>query len=276
MITLNKTQLQNFEKIYNLSRHEILILLKEIMRRDYTKLFFQDKYEISEKDYETFKLWLHRRSNGEPIAKIIEKKEFYGNLFKTTKNTLDPRPETELLIDIFRDIYQNYSCNLKILDLGAGTGCIGISILKLYKNATCCFVDISKNAISIAKQNATSHYVYNRSKFVISNWFKNIRSKFDIIISNPPYVSNNYNLDRETLYDPAIALFGGNNGLDAYKVILPYASKYLSNNGILIIEIGFDQSEKIKNIQTDLKLLSIKHDLAGHNRACVFCKNCFV
>lgn len=270
MITLSKTEFQDIANDYLVSYNEALLLLSNILKIEYSKLFLKKTYDIPEKDYKNLQLFLSRRAKGEPIAKIIEKKEFYCLEFKTTRDTLDPRPETELLIDLFKAYYLDTSANLRILDFGAGTGCIGITLLKIYNNTTCCFTDISAEALNVAQRNAETHQVQMRSEFLISDWFNKITGKFDIIVSNPPYVAMNYKLDRETIYDPKIALFAGNEGMDAYKKILPNASKYLNPSGLLLLEIGYDQSEKIKQIHSDLKLLRIEKDIAGISRACVF------
>ena len=236
----------------------------------YSSLFFEKTYQISEDAYQNLHLFLSRRSKNEPISKILEKKEFYGFSFKTTQDTLDPRPDTELLIDLFKKYHLDNDHNLRLLDLGAGTGCIGITLLKFFPNAVCCFADISAKALSITQENAAKHQVLDRSEFTLSDWFANIDKKFDVIISNPPYVATNYKLDKTTLYDPHIALFAGNDGMDAYRNILPNAAKYLKPAGLLLLEIGYDQAEKIKQIPSDLKLLSMEQDLAGIRRACIF------
>lgn len=270
MITLTRDELKNLAINYGISYHETLLLLSQIVKIEYSKLFFEKSYKISETEYKNLQLFLSRRNKGEPIAKIIEQKEFYGLTFKTTRNTLDPRPETELLVDLFKKRYLNTAQDLRILDLGAGTGCIGITLLKLYRNARCCFVDICARALEVTQENANTHQVHTRSRFILSDWFENIDEKFDAIISNPPYVATNYELEQDTMYDPAPALFAGNDGMDAYKVILPNASKYLNTEGLLLVEIGYDQAEKIKQIHSDLKLLRIEKDLAGISRACLF------
>jgi len=270
MKTLTKYELQNLAIIYDISYHETLLILAHILNVEYTYLFFEKSYDLSEDDYKTLNLFLSRRNKGEPISKIFEKKEFYGLNFKTTKDTLDPRPETELLIDLFKKYHLNSSQNLQILDLGSGTGCIGITLLKLFPNALCCFADISAKALSITRENSKMHQVLDRSEFIRSDWFENIDKKFDVIISNPPYVATSYELDRETLYDPEAALFAGSDGMEAYRNILPNASNYLKPDGLLLLEIGYNQAEKIKQISSDLSLLHMERDLAGIRRACVF------
>ena len=270
MKSLSKDSLKKMAVNYNILPYELLLILSYVLKIDYSKLFFKKSYEISDQDFKTFENYIERRGRGEPIAKIIQQKEFYNFCFKTTCDTLDPRPETELIIDLFKETYKDTSAKLKILDLGSGTGCLGISLLKLYENAECLFADISPKALAIAKENALNLGVYERSEFVVSNWFENIGNHFDVIVSNPPYVADGYDLDRETLCDPKIALFAGSDGMDAYRAILPHAAKFLNPGGFLYIEIGFDQSEKIQKIDTDLKLCSVKKDLAGIDRVCVF------
>ena len=270
MIILSKDDLKKLSQRNDVSIHEILLLLTDVLKTDYPKLFFEKSFEIPDEKFDIFKSFVKRRAGGEPIAKIIQKKEFYGLQFKTTRDSLDPRPETELIVDIFRKYHEDSTKKLKILDLGSGTGCLGITLLKLYQNAECLFVDLSQKALAIAKENAKNLGVFDRSKFLISNWFEKVVGPFDVIVSNPPYVSKDYKLDQETLFDPEMALFAGIDGMDAYRMILPDASKYLNPNGILIIEIGFDQADEIKTIPTDLKLIEIEKDLSGIERACVF------
>ena len=268
MITL--TTIKKLSCEYGVSIHGSLILLSNILKSDYSEIFFKKDFEISEAELETLISFLERRGRGEPIAKIIENKEFYGLNFKTTSATLDPRPDTETIIDLFKDYHPNNLEKINILDLGSGTGCLGITILTLFPNATCCFSDISLEALDIAKENAVRLGVFDRSTFRISNWFENINEVFDAIVSNPPYVSDDYELDRETLYDPKIALFAGHDGLDAYNIILPQSQIHLNQNGLLFIEIGFDQLKKIKNITHNLKLIKIGQDLSGIDRVIVF------
>lgn len=270
MKSLSKDSLKKMVVNYNILPYELLLILSYVLKIDYSKLFFKKSYEISDQDFKTFENYIERRGRGEPIAKIIQQKEFYNFCFKTTYDTLDPRPETELIIDLFKETYKDTSAKLKILDLGSGTGCLGISLLKLYKNAECLFVDISPEALAIAKENALNLGVYERSGFVISNWFENIAGRFDTIVSNPPYVADGYKLDRETLYDPKIALFAGSDGMEAYQTILPHIVEFLNPGGYLFIEIGFDQSKKIQKIDTKLQLCGIRKDLAGIDRVCVF------
>lgn len=270
---LKKEDLKQLALCQKVMYHDALLLLSSILKREYSKLFFEKAFDVSENDYAVLKSFLLRRGKSEPIAKIIQKKEFYGLCFKTTSDTLDPRPETELLIDIFKRYHQNDATNLKILDLGSGTGCIGITILTLYPNATCCFVDINPETLEVAKENAKFHQVYKRSGFICSNWFEHIGgATFDVIISNPPYIASNYKIDKETSYDPPLSLFAGADGMDAYRVILPRAHKYLNSNGLLLIEIGIGQSSKITQILTNLRLLHIEKDLAGIERVCTFRK----
>ena len=268
MIDLSNQRLKQLSIEYGVSHHETLLLLSNILKQEYSKLFFTKSYQLSDENYEKFILYLSRRSKCEPIAKIVGEKEFYDVKFKTTQDTLDPRPETETLIELVREYYTNTLQPLKILDLGAGTGCIGITLLKLYANASCCFVDISPKALDVAKKNAQIHKVDTQSQFIVSNWFQNVNGDFDVIVSNPPYVETEYPLDKSTLYDPAIALFAGADGMDAYRAILPNVSKYLQPDGLLFIEIGFCQ--QIDKITSDLRLLCAKKDLSQINRACVF------
>lgn len=273
MITISKSDISNLTDLNNVSKKEALLLLADILKSTYSKIFFEKSIQLSSDNFEIFKSYLKRRENGEPISKIIQKKEFYGFLYKTTKDTLDPRPETELIIDLFRSYYKDETAKLNVLDLGSGTGCVGISILKYYKNAKCCFVDISQNALHIAKENARTLDVFQRCEFKISNWFQNVNEIYDVIVSNPPYISENYDLDREVLYDPHLALFAENEGMAAYQSIIPNASKFLKSNGFLILEIGFDQSQKIQKIKTDLNFIKIEKDLSGIERTCVFQKS---
>ncbi len=272
MITISKLDISTLANYHNILQREALLLLADILKSTYSKLFFEKSIQLSGDDLETFKSYLIRRENGEPISKIIQKKEFYGIFYKTTRDTLDPRPETELIVDLFRKNYINENEKLNILDLGAGTGCVGLSILKYYQNAKCSFIDISENALYIAKENAKILNLSQRCDFKISDWFQNITETYDVIVSNPPYISKNYDLEKEVLYDPELALFAENEGMAAYQTIIPTASKFLKSNGLLIIEIGFDQFQKIQEIQTDLTLLKIEKDLSGIYRTCVFQK----
>ncbi len=273
MITISKLDLVVLSGDYNVSTREILLVLSAVLEVDYSKLFFEKSISLPSSKFETFKAYLQRRGDGEPMSKIVQKKEFYGITYKITEHTLDPRPETELIVDLFIECYEDQNSRLNILDLGAGSGCIGLSILGYYPNSVCSFVDISEEALNIAEENAKTLNLSQRCKFIVSDWFQNITENYDIIVSNPPYVSQDYILEREVLYDPHIALFAENNGMAAYQVIIPESSRFLKPGGRLIIEIGFDQCQKIREIPTDLTLVKVEKDLSGTERTCVFQKN---
>lgn len=265
---LSREQISEISK--KISKREILILLANIVKRKSSELFFEKEFFLTDAEYDLFTSFIKRRENHEPIAKIIEKREFYGFEFKTSSETLDPRPETELLVDLFQKYFPDKNAALKILDLGTGTGCIGLSLLKLYRNAKADLTDISDGALDVAKFNAAKLKLNHRANFIKSDWFQNVFQKYDAIVSNPPYICDNFQLDFETSYDPKAALFAGKDGLDAYKKILPNASKFLRDHGLLFVEIGFDQSETILTIQSDLEFVELQNDLAKLPRTVVF------
>ena len=168
---ITRSNLKQICNNYNVTIREGLLLLQDILNINYTELFFKDIINLSDLQYSVFIEYIKRLSNSEPISKIIGYKYFYNNKFYTNRFTLDPRPETELIIELFTKYYINKNEHLKILDLGCGTGCIGLSILLLYNNAELHLVDISQDALNIAKLNAKSLNVIDRCKLIIFEIF---------------------------------------------------------------------------------------------------------
>ena len=270
-IVLTIEDIENLANENHVSIKETSLLVAHILQKSYTEVFFSKKINFSVKQYDVLKDFLKRRKNKEPISKILQKKEFYGAEYTTNSYTLDPRPETELIVDLFQKYFPDKKQKLDILDLGCGTGCIGLSILDLYKNSNVEFVDIDENTLQVCIDNSKEKNLFSRSKFTLSNWFSEINNQFDVIVSNPPYICEHYNLDKEVLYDPKIALFAGQNGLDAYKKIVPNLGKYLKHDGIAILEIGYDQKDSVLNLNTHpLKVLEVAKDLNDIDRTIVF------
>jgi release factor glutamine methyltransferase len=222
-----------------------------------------------------FDQMIERRKNREPISHILGNREFYGYDFKVTANTLDPRADSESLIEAALEYFTNKDQDLKILDLGTGTGCLLLSLLKLYHNASGVGVDISEAALDVARDNAKNLDLDQRVSFVLSNWTEKIEQKFDLIVTNPPYIKDEEILTLEEevrIYEPNLALSGGEDGLDCYKLIAASVGALLNKNGIIIVESGANQDDDIVAIfkEHNLEKFFIKKDLAGINRAIVF------
>ncbi len=247
------------------------ILLSKTLNRPREKILINLEQKINQKNILVFKEYLLRRSKNEPIAYILEEKEFWSKKFKINKHTLIPRPETELLVEKLLNIFKGKK--ITILDIGTGSGCILISLLCDLKKSLGVGIDTSKNAILMAKKNAYKHKLSGRIKF-LNRSFENIFSKkFDLIVSNPPYIEKKdmRNLSEDIKkYEPRMALDGGNDGLDLIKKIIYKSRKILKINGTLAIEIGNKQIEKVSKILTNNNF-RIKHVIKDYknNIRCV-------
>lgn len=182
-----------------------------------------------------------------PLQYILNKASFMGEIFYVDENVLIPRPETEILVT---ETAKLANSNIKILEIGTGSGCIAISLAKLLKNNNITTCDISLNALTVAKKNAENLCPEYKIDFIHSDLFKNITGKYDIIISNPPYIAETLKSDmlpEVTDFEPNNALFADEEGLYFYKKIIQSAHQYLKGKGILAFEVGINQAEKIKN-----------------------------
>lgn len=211
-----------------------------------------------------------RRIMGEPVDMILGYREFYGRRFKVTKDVLSPRPETEMLVEAALDIFKTKP-NANILDLGTGSGAIIISVLAEALNGYGTAIDMSEAALDIARQNAKTHKLTNRIEFLRGEWFAPVKDSYDIILSNPPYITQEAMValaPEVKNFDPPIALSGGEDGLSAYREIILKAKSFLKPGGTLIFEIGFDQAETVTALLTAAGFsgVSTHKDLAGHDR----------
>ena len=222
---------------------------------------------------------IHKRARKIPLTHLTNNREFFANNFYVDENVLDPRPDSEALIEMVINEFEKISF-LNICEMGCGSGCLIISLLKHFKNWHGLAIDISNKALIVAQNNAINNQVSTRINFLESNLFKNFRDDqiFDIIISNPPYIPTNdiENLQDEVrLYEPRIALDGGLDGLDFYRKIAEQSQKFLKNNGDIFLEIGYNQYQDDKNIfeNNNFKFINFKKDLSGIIRVLQFQKN---
>ena len=251
------------------------ILLSKTLNRSKEEILVNLNKNINEKEISLFREYLKRRIKNEPIAYILEEKEFWSKKFKVNKDTLIPRPETELLVDKLLKIYRGKK--ISILDIGTGSGCIIISLISELNKSIGTGIDISKKAILIAKKNATKYNLSNRIKFLNKSFEGLVNKRYDLIVSNPPYIERKdiKNLsDDIKKFEPRMALDGGNDGLDVIKKVI-YKSKYiLKINGLLALEIGNEQIKKVSNILIDNKFI-IKEVIKDYknNIRCVIAQN---
>ena len=211
-----------------------------------------------------------RISKNFPIQYIIGEAYFMGEYFKVTPEVLIPRDETEILVNKAIEIIKKHEFS-SVLDIGTGSGCIACTIAK-QTNATVLGVDISSDALRIALDNVTKLNINNHAVFRKSDLFSKVRSdeKFDVIVSNPPYIPHNTELEKEVLAEPHIALFADDNGLYFYKKIIAEAPNYLNSKGYLIFELGINEAKSVKQImQKDFENIEIFKDLADIERVIV-------
>jgi release factor glutamine methyltransferase len=260
------------------------ILLSHVLEKTST-LYTHENVNITDDEIKKFKVLISERSLGKPVSRIINKRNFWKRDFKLNEEVLDPRQDTEVLITAVLKYYSNIFDKLDILDLGSGSGCIGLSLLEELKNSNVSFLDVSKKSLEIVKINATEYNLEHRSAYFQLNWnsknwdsdllkFRN-KSKFDIIVTNPPYIPTDEikSLQREVKdFDPFVALDGGLDGLMAYKTIFPKFNRILKNGSKIFVEIGMGQEDMVIKIgyENNLLLLGYEKDLSGIVRVIVF------
>jgi len=222
---------------------------------------------------------LSRRINHEPLDKIIGQKEFYKSVFKVNQDVLSPRPDTEILVEsALKLINKSKSCN--ILDLGTGSGCIILSLLKELPLAKGVGLDISEKALKIADLNANNLGVSDRVEWLLGSWQEpqKITGQFEIIVSNPPYIESKEieTLDREVKdFDPLLALDGGKDGFDCYRDIAKITPAILKEEGCILLEVGYNQADRVRQIfeNQNLNYIETVKDLANIDRCVILSKN---
>lgn len=260
-------------------RLEAEILLCEVLSVERVWLYAHPDYQLTAKQLTAYKEKLERRRSGEPISHILGKKEFWSLEFKVTSNTLVPRPETELLVETALHIIDRHFPDresIEALELGTGSGAIAVALAHERPNIRITATDISLDALYVAYENAVTHGVSDRIRFICADWFAGLKAcgQFHLILSNPPYISheecNELPLDVRG-YEPALALFSEEDGLKAIRLILSNAESFLHPTGHILCEIGWKQGKKAIEIASAYytQPARIIQDYGGRDRVLV-------
>lgn len=236
-----------------------------------TDLITRPDVPLSAAEAERLAGFARRRLSHEPVARIVGEREFWGLPFRLSPETLVPRPDTETLIATTLALLPDRQAPLAMVDFGTGSGCILVALLHELPRARGLGIDRSLGALRTARLNAHMNGVGDRSLFVASDWAKAVRGPFDLVVSNPPYIASPEipKLDRDVReHDPLLALDGGPDGLDAYRILLSEAGRLLKPGGLMVLEIGYDQAGALRHLAqaTGLEVLKVVHDLSGNPR----------
>jgi release factor glutamine methyltransferase len=223
---------------------------------------------------------IDRRAAGEPVHRILGAREFYGLSLALSPDTLEPRPDTEALVELALPHAQATVAatgHCRILDLGTGTGAIALALLSAVPQASAVLTDISRDALATAAANAEQFGLHDRAETVQSDWFASVTGLFDLIVSNPPYIptADIATLERDVRdFDPHRALDGGPDGLDPYRIIAAGGLAHLAPGGYIAVEIGAGQKDDVVSLfdNAGLELAATRHDLGGHERALIFAR----
>ena len=245
------------------------LLAAHVCDIDPSRVTLHEMDKVSEAAIARFDDAITQRQNHRPVSRIIGVRQFWGRNFQITDDVLDPRGDTETLIAEALKTPAK-----RILDLGTGSGILGITLAMEQVDAVVVVTDISQAALAVAKANAKRYHVEDRIEFLQSDWFDSLQGKFDLIISNPPYIGENEleGLEPDVIdYDPIIALTPGGDGLAPYRIIAGQAKDYLNKNGQVIVEIGYLQGNEVKNLflRAGFANVQILQDLDGKERAIV-------
>ncbi|WP_072090888.1 peptide chain release factor N(5)-glutamine methyltransferase [Candidatus Pelagibacter communis] len=252
------------------------ILMAKIINKDRNYILLNSSNSINKNDLNNFYKLIEQRSLGYPLAYLTKKKSFWDSEFFITKDILIPRPDTELVVENILRLTKQKS-KINILDIGVGSGCIIVSILKERENFRGTGIDLSKKCLIISKKNAVAHKVSSRLKLYKSDVDKFNLGKYDLIVSNPPYIKKHKlkYLERDVAeFEPRLALDGGLDGLSEIRKVIKKSSELIKKNGKLILEIGFDQKNKVINLlkKEGFYIDSTQKDLANNDRCIVSTK----
>ncbi len=251
------------------ARREIRLLLTRALQVDPAHLLAHPERIVEAHHTQAYGDMYSRRLAAEPIAYILREREFYGLAFEVDASVLIPRPETELLVDVALEHLAGED-ELRVLDIGTGSGCIAVTIAKLRPQIRVIAIDVSRGALAVAARNADRHAVFNL-ELRAGNWFAPVAGmRFNVIVSNPPYVAqHDPHLEKGDLrFEPSLALVAGEDGLEALREIIGNAPRYLLPNGWLCVEHGYDQADAVVHLMrlAGLREISSRADLAGIRR----------
>ncbi|OUR76477.1 protein-(glutamine-N5) methyltransferase, release factor-specific [Alphaproteobacteria bacterium 46_93_T64] len=250
------------------ARRDASVLLVSVLGGDREILFRAPEQILTEPEVQQFQKLIDRRATREPVSHILGQREFWSRDFFVTSDVLDPRPDSETLIDAVLKHTKETRAPDAILDLGTGSGCLLLTLLAEIKNAKGVGVDLSDKALEIAVKNAKSLSLEDRSSFLKSLWFENVSGTFDVIVSNPPYIETDDIAGLQTEvrdFEPRLALDGGEDGLECYRQITAEISVFLKPEGFVIFEVGIGQDVAVGNLMRGAGFENIKvhYDLAS-------------
>lgn len=246
------------------------VLLKHVLKKDDTYLLVHGDESLSKEEQDLYELFLQKREQGMPVAYITGSKEFMGMEFRVNEHTLIPRPDTEVAVTEALEAIRSHGYR-KVLDLCCGSGAIGLSVAASFEFTNVTLSDINKEALDVASENAVRLGLEERVRIMYSDLFSSIEDSYDLIVSNPPYISGEDMKKLEKTvrdYEPHLALYGGDSGLDFYRSITQQAPRYLRENGMLIFEIGYDQSSEVEKMMKEygFKNVHTVKDFSGLSR----------
>ena len=261
------------DKLIPNSHFESEILMAKIINKDRKYLILNSKKKLNESDFLNFQKLIQKRSTGKPLAHLINKKFFWNSEFVVTKDTLIPRPDSELVVESVLNLTKSKN-RINILDIGIGSGCILLSVLSERKNFYGTGIDVSQKCLNISRINAILLNVMSRVKLYKSNVDKFNLGKYDLIVSNPPYIKkhNLKYLERDVAkFEPRLALDGGLDGLSEIRKVIKKSARLIKKNGKFILEIGFDQKNKVINLlkKEGFYINSTQKDLANNDRCII-------